>query len=102
MPKSIGFWRTTYVTWTQSFVSVCLAVSEKTGEQTDKQTNKQTNKQTREPLAKGDSCKRISIKKSFSHIITKFTTKKKYLHGVHITHVMSQVFSQKMCGFDNY
>ena len=47
MPKSIGFWRTTYVTWTQSFVSVCLAVSEKTGGQTDKQTNKQTNKQTR-------------------------------------------------------
>ena len=44
MPKSIGFWRTTYVTWTQSFVSVCLAVSEKTGGQTDKQTNKQTNK----------------------------------------------------------
>ena len=40
MPKSIGFWRTTYVTWTQSFVSVCLAVSEKTGGQTDKQTNK--------------------------------------------------------------
>ena len=46
MPKSIGFWRTTYVTGTQSFVSVCLAVSEKTGGQTDKQTNKQTNKQT--------------------------------------------------------
>ena len=46
MPKSIGFWRTTYVTWTQSFVSVYLAVSEKTGGQTDKQTNKQTNKQT--------------------------------------------------------
>ena len=45
MPKSIGFWRTTYVTWTQSFVSVYLAVSEKTGGQTDKQTNKQTNKQ---------------------------------------------------------
>ena len=44
MPKSIGFWRTTYVTWTQSFVSVYLAVSEKTGGQTDKQTNKQTNK----------------------------------------------------------
>ena len=44
MPKSIGFWRTTYVTWTQSFVSVCLAVSEKTGGQTDKQTNKQTNR----------------------------------------------------------
>ena len=43
MPKSIGFWRTTYVTWTQSFVSVCLAVSEKTGGQTDKQKNKQTN-----------------------------------------------------------
>ena len=42
MPKSIGFWRTTYVTWTQSFVSVYLAVSEKTGGQTDKQTNKQT------------------------------------------------------------
>ena len=41
MPKSIGFWRTTYVTWTQSFVSVYLAVSEKTGGQTDKQTNKQ-------------------------------------------------------------
>ena len=45
MPKSIGFWCTTYVTWSQSFVSVCLAVSEKTGGQTDKQTNKQTNKQ---------------------------------------------------------
>ena len=29
----------------QSFVSVYLAVSEKTGGQTDKQTNKQTNKQ---------------------------------------------------------
>ena len=45
MPKSIGFWHTTYVTRTQSFVSVCLAVSKKTGGQTDKQTNKQTNKQ---------------------------------------------------------
>ena len=45
MPKSIGFWRTTYVTWTQSFVSVCLAVSEKNW-MTDRQTNKQTNKQT--------------------------------------------------------
>ena len=42
MPKSIGFWRTTYETCTQSFVSVYLAVSEKTGGQTDKQTNKQT------------------------------------------------------------
>ena len=47
MPKSIGFWRTTYVTWTQSFVSVYLAVSEKTGGQTDKQTNKQTNRTRR-------------------------------------------------------
>ena len=46
MPKSIGFWRNAYVTWTQSFVSVCLAVSKKTGGQADKQTNKQTNKQT--------------------------------------------------------
>ena len=59
MPKSIGFWRTTYVTWTQSFVSVYLAVSEKTGGQTDKQTNRkndrQTNETTREPLSKGDS-----------------------------------------------
>ena len=41
MPKSIGFWRTTYVTWTQSVVSVYLAVSEKPLGQTDKQTNKQ-------------------------------------------------------------
>ena len=41
MSKSIGFWRTTYVTLMQSFVSVYLAVSEKTGGQTDKQTNKQ-------------------------------------------------------------
>ena len=87
-------------------VTLEFIVSEKTEGQTDKktykQTNKQTNKQTREPLGKGDSCTRISIKKSFTHIIKKFTTKKKYLHGVHITHVMSQVFSQKMCGFDNY
>ena len=49
MPKSIGFWRTTYVTWTQSFVSVYLAVSEKTGGQTDKQTNKQTERMTDKP-----------------------------------------------------
>ena len=42
MPKSIGFWRTAYATWTQSFVSVYLAVSEKTGGQTDKQTDKPT------------------------------------------------------------
>ena len=40
MPKSIGFWRTTYVTWTQSFVSVNQGVSEKTGGQTDKQTDR--------------------------------------------------------------
>ena len=50
MPKSIGFGRTTYVTRTQSFVSVYLAVSEKTGGQTDKQTNKQrkTDKPTKQ------------------------------------------------------
>ena len=47
MPKSIGFWRTTYVTWAQSFVSVYLAVSEKTGGQTDKQTNRMTDKPTK-------------------------------------------------------
>ena len=50
MPKSIGFWRTTYVTWTQSFVSVYLAVSEKTGGQTDKQTNRKNDRQTNETL----------------------------------------------------
>ena len=48
MPKSIGFWRTTYVTWTQSFVSVYLAVSEKTGGQTDKQTNRKNDKPTKQ------------------------------------------------------
>ena len=47
MPKSIGFWRTAYATWTQSFVSVYLAVSEKTGGQTGKQTNSQTNETRR-------------------------------------------------------
>ena len=54
MPKSIGFWRTTYVTWTQSFVSVYLAVSEKTGGQTDKQTNKQTERMTDKPTKQKD------------------------------------------------
>ena len=54
MPKSIGFWRTTYVTWTQSFVSVCLAISEKTGGQTDKQTNKQTERMTDKPTKQKD------------------------------------------------
>ena len=48
MPKSIGFGRTTYVTRTQSFVSVYLAVSEKTGGQTDKQTNRKKDRQTNE------------------------------------------------------
>ena len=49
MPKSIGYWRTTYVTWTQSFVSVYFSISEKTGGQTDKQTNKQTERMTDKP-----------------------------------------------------
>ena len=48
MPKSIGSWRTTYVTCMQSFVSVYLAVSEKTGGQTDKQTNRKTDKPTKQ------------------------------------------------------
>ena len=48
MPKSIGFWRTTYVTWTQSFVSVYLAVFKKVGGQTDKQTERKTDKPTKQ------------------------------------------------------
>ena len=53
MPKSIGFWRTTYVTWTQSFVSVYLAVSEKNW-RTDRQTNKQTERMTDKPTKQKD------------------------------------------------
>ena len=42
-----------------------------------KKLRKRKYMKTREPLGKGDSCTRISIKKSFTHIIKKFTTKKK-------------------------
>ena len=70
MPKSIGFWRTTYVTWTQSFVSVYLAVSEKTGGQTDKQTNKQTERMTDKPTKQLEGYSRHSRQPSLniSHI----------------------------------
>ena len=67
MPKSIGFWRTTYVTWTQSFVSVCLAVSEKTGGQTDKQTNKQTERMTDKPTKQLEGYSRHSRQSSLNN-----------------------------------
>ena len=67
MPKSIGFWRTTYVTWTQSFVNVYLAVSEKTGGQTDKQTNKQTERMTDKPTKQLEGYSRHSRQPSLNN-----------------------------------
>ena len=67
MPKSIGFWRTTYVTWTQSFVSVCLGISEKTGGQTDKQTNKQTERMTDKPTKQLEGYSRHSRQQSLNY-----------------------------------
>ena len=95
-PNSIGFYSGIYVTTMCDMVTVGLTVSEK--------SPGQTNKQTREPLGKGDSCTRISIKKSFTHIIKKFTTKKIVAWGPHnpCDVTMVKVFSRKMCGFDNY
>ena len=71
MPKSIGFWRTIYVTWTQSFVSVCLAVSEKTGGQTDKQTNKLDQSQD---IVTGNANPQVDLRRgmSFSNIKISF------------------------------
>ena len=67
MPKSIGFWRTTYETWTQSFMSVYLAVSEKTGGQTDKQTNKQTERMTDKPTKQLEGYSRHSRQPSLNN-----------------------------------
>ena len=66
MPKSIGFWRTTYVIWTQSFVSAYLEVSEKTGGQTDKQTNKQTERMTDKPTKQLEGYSRHSHQPSLN------------------------------------
>ena len=51
----------------QSFVSVYLAVSEKTGGQTDKQTNKQTNKQTDKPTKQLEGYSRHSRQSSLNN-----------------------------------